>query len=305
MTDSELDVFYKNYFVVNRLDTLLCNVANSFVHHNFISNAITNSHYESIVFKNIQNLLITELKKNIQEEELFYKETSTYIFKKELKNIFNSLADLLLVQLVQGNSNVRNFLEYYALDTIIVNSVKFKVPSIEKEVGINWNTTSIISILKTYVKAEAILAKSRINLEKINEKSYLYYIDSLSPLEHNKIIDTQHELVENSILEHENRIQVLRDSLYILHNKKDLDATTVELNKYLTYREELRYKKRNLISQKVKHKDVMEYLSLQKEVESIKRSTQHETLLIEKNKNSYQSIKDSLIKALMSKKKAL
>jgi len=305
LTDSELDVFYKNYFVVNRLDTLLCNVANSFVHHNFISNAITNSHYESIVFKNIQNLLITELKKNIQEEELFYKETSTYIFKKELKNIFNSLADLLLVQLVQGNSNVRNFLEYYALDTIIVNSVKFKVPSIEKEVGINWNTTSIISILKTYVKAEAILAKSRINLEKINEKSYLYYIDSLSPLEHNKIIDTQHELVENSILEHENRIQVLRDSLYILHNKKDLDATTVELNKYLTYREELRYKKRNLISQKVKHKDVMEYLSLQKEVESIKRSTQHETLLIEKNKNSYQSIKDSLIKALMSKKKAL
>ena len=305
MTDSELDIFYENYFLTNRLDTLLNNVSNSFITENFINNAISNSHYETIVFKSIQNLLITELKKNIEKKEIFYKEASTYIFKKELKNIFASLSDLLLVQLVHGNSNVRSFLQYYALDTIIVNSVKFKVPSIEKEEGINWNTTSMISILKTYVRAEEILAESRISLEKINKKSYSYYINSLSPIEHNKFIDTQYELVENSILEHENRIQVLRDSLSILRKKEDRDATNIELDKYLQYRKELRQRKVKLISQKVKQKDVISYLNLQKEVENIKRSTQHETLLIEKNKNAYQSIKHSLIKALMSKKKAL
>ena len=79
MTDSELDIFYENYFLTNRLDTLLNNVSNSFITENFINNAISNSHYETIVFKSIQNLLITELKKNIEKKEIFYKEASTYI----------------------------------------------------------------------------------------------------------------------------------------------------------------------------------------------------------------------------------
>jgi len=51
------------------------------------------------------------------------------------------------------------FLKYYSLDIIIIAGKKYKIPSLRTDTGQQWNSISILSVTKMYIKTKNSLEK--------------------------------------------------------------------------------------------------------------------------------------------------
>jgi len=91
----ELESFYKSSFSGNDVEELLYDIAEEFVQSYFIDSHITNSEYERIGFKLIQQLIAQDLEKDFLCEKTFYIIFSEFIFNKNSKISLYSFCQFL------------------------------------------------------------------------------------------------------------------------------------------------------------------------------------------------------------------
>jgi hypothetical protein len=198
-----------------------------------------------------------------------------------------------------------NFLNYYSQDILVVQGIKYKVPHIEADNGLRWTVPSMLSIIKIYTKAKLsiqTLKKDKITFQKKVQK---FYVNGLSPIKNNEILLNEKTGIEIEI-EH---------SIRIIHTLNDrLDMSTREEKKKLIQEDILKEKeklqeykkhKEEILRKVVKQNGLATYVTLQKELDLVSRKLQREKKILKQNEDAYNSIKSSLVKALISKKSRL
>jgi len=300
--ESELESFYKSSFSGDDVKELFLDVAELFIKEYFTDRHMTNHQYERIGFKLIKKLIAQELEKDFLCAKDFYVVFAEYIFNKNLKLIFDLIAETLLKEVAFSNAEVIDFLKYYSQDIIVVNGKRYKVPELEAENGLRWNVVSMLAMVKTYVKVREFISESEENIESLNAEIKFLYVDGLSPIAHNANIVKEYAEIEEEIKENANNIEIVHDSLKILKTPEDIQKTNNELSVLKKTRDELKREKAATLADKASKRTVANYEKLIKEVETLQRDSKAKYKILEQNKDSFDSIKRALIKALVSKK---
>ncbi|MBN2783047.1 MAG: hypothetical protein JXQ66_07395, partial [Campylobacterales bacterium] len=305
INEKELEGLFKEYFTKDDIYEMLDDVAKSFITKYFIESKLSNIDYEQSGFKLIQKLIVYELKKDFEASENFYMGFAGYILRKEFKLTFKLIADYLLGELADSNENVLEFLEYYTNDIIVVNGIKYKVPELKASNGLKWHIISMISILKPYKKAQEYILDSNLDIKDIQKRINSLYKDGYDPKKYNELNLTKYNLIEEKIELNDRRLSEIYDTLQILSEKTDTASLERELiilkQKRLKLKEEKAKTKRKRIPNSV----IATYEKLLSEKENIQKDIRTKSRTIIQNKKSYESIRDSLAKSLMSKKQPL
>lgn len=300
--ESELVSFYNDFFLKEVSVDFFQIVAEQFVDIYMLDKKIDNFAYEKYVFSIIQSIITEQLTNSFDYNENFFKGFSGYIFRIHFKEVFGHIANLVLSEMISSNNYIIDFLKYYSLNIVVLDGQKYKVPEIEAENGLKWNVISMISVVKVYIK-------TKLSLEDIKDKKYQLIetlksllIDSLSPIEYNSNINKEIEKISQSLVHTTSKLDIYVDSLNTLKN--DADKTVLRNNVEQVKKEiqVLKNEKTKLISKMIKKETLNKYNDIKKEIDSLIRQERREERIIEQNKESYASIKNSLVKALSSKK---
>ncbi|MDB2562120.1 hypothetical protein N9X61_00800 [Sulfurimonas sp.] len=302
---NQLDFFYRENFSGTDIDELCHDIAETILEKYFISNIIDNATYEREIFKIIKKLIISHLQSSFNADIEFNVLFSVYIFKKHFKLIFSYLSEYLMQEVAYSNQNVINFLKYYSLDTLVVDRKKYVVPQIKESNGARWNVISMLSILKTYIKALDYIDEVRSSVESLEKKVQTFHKDGLEPHEYNELIEKKYTKLTDKISKNAKDISIIHDSLTILKDEVEISSTRQELQNAENERIRLREEKAELIKLKIKQIKILEYNALVKKYDLLKRDIKPQEKLIEQNNDAYISIKNALTKALISKKQAI
>ncbi|WP_455756572.1 hypothetical protein [Sulfurimonas sp.] len=300
--ESELESFYKSSFSGNDVEDLFLDVAELFINEYFTDGHISNHEYERIGFKLIKRLIAQELEKDFLCAKDFYIVFAEYIFNKNLRLIFDLIAETLLKEVAFSNTEVIEFLKYYSQDIIVVGGKRYKVPELTAENGLRWNVVSMLAMVKTYIKVRESIIESEEQIESLNAEIKSLHIDGFSPIAHNAEVLKEYAEIEDDIKENAHQIEIVHDSLKILKTPEDIFETNKELDNLKDIRMELKQEKAATLAEKASARTVANYEKLIKEVETINRDSKAKYRILEQNKSSFDSIKKALIKALVSKK---
>lgn len=305
MENNNITLFVDENFTKEEIEDFLSDIALVFVEKYFLNNTLSNFQYEKDVFKILNNLIKKELLEIFKNEEELYEGLSLHFFKKYFKLLFSLISELLLKELAYSNHNIVEFLKYYSLNTIVIDTIKYKVPQIKEKDGPRWNVTSMLGILKVYIKAKDYVDKIQIQTHQTNKKLQTYYIDGLSPIQHNENIAKESKILEQKIISNASQINILRDSLNLEVNEEKILKIKIQLQNAKDTRLELREIKANFVKLKIKQIKLMQYNELIKTMESYQRNTKDKYIILKKNQDSYNSLKNSLVIALISKKQVI
>ena len=300
-----LELFYTKKFSNEEIEDLCFEIAQTVLEKYFLSGTFTNAVYEKEIFKVVKNLIIMDLNNSFNNDLEFHLLLSVYIFKKNFKIIFQYLSELIMEEVAFSNTIIIDFLKYYSLQTLVVDNKKYDVPNIQEDDGPIWNVTSMLSILKTYVKTQKQVDIIEDDIKIVRHKIQSYYIDNISPVEHNQMVEKKYLDLEDQISQNASDINIIHDSLRILKDSEEIEAANYELEVAQKQRIELRDEKAELIKIKVKQYKMFEYEALIKQQEKLLREIKPKHKIIEQNQSSYLSIKRALTKALISKKQAI
>ena len=300
-----LELFYTKKFSNEEIEDLCFEIAQTVLEKYFLSGTFTNAIYEKEIFKVVKNLIIMDLNNSFNNDLEFHLLLSVYIFKKNFKIIFQYLSELIMEEVAFSNTIIIDFLKYYSLQTLVVDNKKYDVPNIQEDDGPIWNVTSMLSILKTYVKTQKQVDIIEDDIKIVRHKIQSYYIDNISPVEHNQMVEKKYLDLEDQISQNASDINIIHDSLRILKDSEEIEAANYELEVAQKQRIELRDEKAELIKIKVKQYKMFEYEALIKQQEKLLREIKPKHKIIEQNQSSYLSIKRALTKALISKKQAI
>ena len=182
---------------------------------------------------------------------------------------------------------------------------KFKVPSLESQEGLRWNVGSMLSIAKIYTKSKQAIKELEIGIIDLNKQIKKQYIGNLTPLEYQTIQIKKRQSFDNDLSLENKRLERHLDTLNLIDDidkkheiKKEIHLIKESINK-------LKERKSDLEEDIIEKSVLRQYTQLQKELDSFSRQLKREKLIITQNKESYQSIRESLVKALISKKQLL
>ena len=305
MQTEKLKLFYLQNFSEKEMEVLCFDVGQIIVEKYFLSDVIDNTTYEKDIFKIIKKILILKLNNSFNLTMEFNALLSVYIFKKHFKLIFSYLAERIMVEIGYSNYEVMNFLKYYSLDVILVDKIKYMVPQIKEENGPRWNVTSMQGILKIYVKTQEQLTDTLRYLADLETQAHSYFINGINPYQHNEQVEKRFQNLEVRINENIQRIDIVHDSLFILKEEDEIVRANEELQLYQKQRAHLRELKAQLTKEKIKQFKILTYESTLKKIEIIQREIKPKEKIIQQNKESYLSIKNALMRALISKKQAV
>lgn len=300
--ESELVSFYNDFFLKEINVDFFQIVAEQFVDIYMLEKKIDNFAYEKYVFSIIQSIITEQLTNSFDYNENFFKGFSGYIFRIHFKEVFGHIANLILSEMISSNNYIIDFLKYYSLNIVVLDGQKYKVPEIEAENGLKWNVISMISVVKVYIK-------TKFSLEDIKDKKYQLIetlnsllIDTLSPIEYNNNINKEIEKISQSLVHTTSKLNIFVESLNSLKN--DADKTVLRSNVEQVKKEiqVLKNEKTKLLSKLIKKEILNKYNDTKKEIDSLIRQEKRDERILEQNKESYASIKNSLVKALSSKK---
>ncbi len=305
METNKIALFCDENFTKKEIEIFLFDISFIFIRKYFINKVISNEYYEKNVFQILKKLINKGLLDIFKNKIEICEDLSFYIFKKYFKSLFAFISEFLLKEIAYSNQNVIEFLKYYSLDVIVIDNIKYQVPQLKEEDGHRWNIVPILGVLKIYIKTQDYIDEIQLKIIELEKNSIKLNINSFSPIEHNNNLKIQNEVSEQSILHNSNRISILRDSISLEKDDAQLQNLTQELDVEIRQRLILRENKSMLVKQKVKNTQISEYNSLIKEIDLLKYNTKAQYLILEKNKDSYQSIKNSLFFLLISKKKVI
>ncbi len=303
--DKKIVLYCEENYTDKEMDKILYSVAFIFIQKYFLKTTLSNLLYEKNVFRILKKIMAKKLLDISKQTEGFCQELSLYLFKKYFKQLFSLIAQLLLKEVAYSNQDIINFLKYYSLDTIVIQGIKYKVPQLKEKDGPRWNVTAMMGILKTYIKTQDYLKNAEKEILKIQKNLEEFHVNGITPKEHNDKITLRYSLLEKEILTNSKQINILRDSINIEKNEE----VTLNLIGELTLSEEkrltLRETKSKLLQLKVKQIKLLQYDELLNKIEANKHNTKAHYKILTTNQASYESLKNSLIIALISKKEEI
>lgn len=302
LNEEDLQSFYDDFFAKDENNSFFLDVAKEFVNAYIFEKNINNITYEKFVFAYIQMIIADFLMDKFDHSEAFFKGFSGYVFRKHFNEVFEHIADLLLHEVGLSNKHVGDFLKYYSLNVIVVDGKKYKVPEIEARGGQKWNLPSMMSIAKIYIKTLSSLKSLKIKREALGREIVGMFIESRSPMEYNNEISAKIDMLIIEISDLSKDLTVYIDSLDIEKDPKKLQLLKEEIKEMKSEMSTLREEKAELEHKLVKRYELDKYNKLKKEMDILVRLERREERIVHQNKVPFMSIKNSLTKALMSKK---
>jgi len=307
--EEDLESFYNEYFAKEDLEYLFDTVSNIFVKKYFIKGHIKNTEYEKNVFGIIQKLILKELQNDFDCDEDFYIGFSGYIFRKHFKTTFEYISDYILKEAAQSNKYILEFLDYYSNNIIVFEGKKYQVPNLEAENGLRWHVLSMVARIKPYIMAQKYINEAKFMIENFENEIETLYVDGISPIEYNeKNIEIAKE-IKKEIEECNEDIEKIHDLLHTLNKKDGMENKKLELEKELI---EIREDKTELKDElSAVRKEIIEKTTIKKyekliqEKKILKNNIYVRSKVIKQSRESYVAIRNSLTKALMSKKQLL
>ncbi len=303
--EEELKSFYDEFFEEDTNKNFFFEVAKEFVHKYFIVKKISNDEFEKNVFAYIHAITLDKLIMIYDDEDGFFLGFAGYIFRIHFKEVFTYITELILDEIAISNRYMMDFLNYYSQDVLVVKGIKYKIPHIEANNGLRWTVPSMLSIVKIYTKAKTSIIELKKEKSSFQKRVQKFYVNGLSPIKSNEMLQSQKASLEIEI-EHSNRsINILSDKLDITKNEEKKKILKEEILKEQEKRKQLKEKKEETVQKVVKQNGLTEYIALQKELDTLNRKLQREKKILKQNEEAYTSIKNALVKALISKKSRL
>lgn len=301
--ESKLKSFYKNFFLKDENKNFFYNIAVEFVEVYLLDKKIDNLTYEKYVFSLIQSIIMEHLENTFDGSKDFFKGFSGYIFRIHFKEVFGYIANLILSEVSASNKHIIEFLKYYSLNIVVMDGKKYKVPEIEAENGLKWSVSSMMSIVKIFVKTEKSINMLLAKKAELQDGIKDLHIYGISPMEYNNNLNKEMEKISQEISFATEKANLYSD-LLSMSNTKEEDKESIKID-LKNIKEEIQLKKdeKNRLNAKVIGKsDLVRYNNTKKELDSLTRQEKREEKILEQNRESYLSIKNSLVKALTSKK---
>ncbi|WP_137012428.1 hypothetical protein [Sulfurimonas crateris] len=302
LDEDELSSFYNNFFLKEENKNFFYLVAEQFVDTYMLDKKIDNMTYEKYAFSLIQSIVTEHLINTFDRNDDFFKGFSGYVFRIHFKEVFNHIANLILSELSASNRYIIDFLKYYSLNIVVLDGQKYRVPEIEASNGLKWNVASMMSIVKIYVKTEISLETIKEQKEELEEAISEYYINSLSPIEHNAKIAKEIEKVSQNIIYAIKRLNIYTDSLDSSKDPNEAQGLKSEVRDIQNEIQMKKDEKNRLTLNMASKSQILKYNNIKKELDALKRQERRDEKILAQNKSAYLSIRNSLLKALTSKK---
>lgn len=302
-SEEEMKSFYSEVFSDIDKKEFFSLVARDFIDTYIIAKHISNEAYEKNVISYLHNLTLNHLVKLYDNSDGFFKGFSGYVFRKHFKEVFKYVADIMLDEISIGNDYMIEFLKYYASNIIVVGGEKYKVPTIEAKDGMQWTVVSMLSIAKLYTKAKKSSLVLQQKIAELGEQISVLYINGLSPVEYHTIFLKNKKALEEKIVNTNKKLDKYTDALAVTESAKRKIDLRAEIKQIEDVIKKLRQDKSDLMDKMIRQSILQKYKELQSERDSLKRMLSNEQKIISQNKETYTSIRTSLVKALMSKKK--
>lgn len=303
--EEKLKSFYDEIFSQEENKDFFYFAAEEFVDIHFLEKKIDNVNYEKNAFSIVQSIITDMLIDSFDHHEDFFKGFSGYIFRIHFKEVFGHVADIILAELSSSNEYIINFLKYYSLDVVVLNGKKYKVPRIEAENGLKWNVASMMSIVKIYVKARVSLEEIEEDIESLTEEIEDLYVNNLSLLEYNNALKKELDKEFQEISYLSQKLNLYIDTYDSSKDEKEKHNLKPEIMKIK--HELLKHKDQQaLYNSKIVSKEILtKYTDIKREIDALRRQEKRDNRILKQNEESYLSIKNSLVKALTSKKTLL
>lgn len=305
LEEDDLKSFYNNFFLKERNKNFFYFVAEEFVDIYMLEKKIDNLTYEKYAFSLIQSIVKEHLITSFDKNDEFFKGFSGYVFRIHFKEVFSHIANLILSELSASNKYIMDFLKYYSLNVVVLDGQKYRVPEIEASNGLKWNVASMMSIVKIYVKTEISLETIKEQKEKLEDAISEYYINSLSPIEHNAKIAKEIEKISQNIIYATKRLNIYTDTLDASKDPNEAQGLKSEIREIQNELQIKKDEKNRLTLSMASKSQILKYNNIKKEIDALKRQERRDEKILAQNKSAYLSIRNSLIKALTSKKRLL
>ena len=303
--EDELEDFYDEFFQEKENKVFFFRVAKEFVDTYLKSKKITNDMYEKNVFSDIHTIVFERLVEIYDDSDGFFTGFAGYIFRLHFEEVFEYIADLVLDEMAMSNATVIEFLRYYSQDIIVFGGIKYKVPSLESKEGLRWNVGSMLSITKIYIKSKKTIKSLLLEAQTLNNQIKELYIGNLTPLEYQTVQIQKRQSFDNDIAHHNKKLERYVDLLNQMNNEDEKSKMKKEIHSLKDTVSTLLQEKNDLAEDGIDKGVLTQYTHMQKEIDSVSRQLKRERLIITQNKDAYKSIRESLIKALISKKQPL
>jgi len=299
--DEHLISFYKNFFIKDEYRDFFYEVAEQFVEIYMLEKKIDNMTYEKYAFSYIQAIIIEHLERSFDHNQEFFKGFSGYIFRIHFKEVFGYIANMILSEISASNKHMIDFLKYYSLNVIVIDGRKYKVPEIEAENGLKWSVSSMMSIVKIYIKTgqsiDAILDKK----DKLQESIDNLYVNGLSPMEYKTILTKESDKISQEIAYLAKKMNLNTDSLYLSKSEQEKESLKSKIKDIRLEMQLKREEHNKLLSKMINKADLHRYNNVKREIDALARQEKREEKILDQNEDAFFSITNSLIKALTSK----
>jgi hypothetical protein len=287
----ELQNHYDMLFEEYEIDEFLDVVVDDFFDQKMDLLALDANFFEKSAIRAIRDIFVEELLHYTDADEEYLTGFAGYVFRKHFEDVYLKIASVILDNLLQDINETRRFLNFYSGEVVMENGFKYQMPSLVKEDGDSWNIQSAISIVTNYLRA-------------YNKKEdFLEEIDA---------IDEQlEELVESCDAYEAITTQIKQMKMDQLQNKSSLDR--IKATKEVSNDSKVEALRQNLIqtqeeireleSQQIEfQKCISQKNSLLAQRKKIEMSIKNVDQTITSYGNLYESILQSLAKALVQKK---
>lgn len=303
ISEEELEEFHKEFFLDEGRKDFFLMISQEFVQNYFHTNKITNLDYEKNVFKYIQNIVLQHLVKLYDNSDGFFTGFAGYLFRQNFKTVFEHIADSLLEAISLSNNSIIEFLNYYTSGIVVLDGIKYKVPSIEVENGNTLKIVSILPIIKVYFKAKHTLDELQKEIDKVSLELKKLYIGHKSPVAFNTNILNSIENIKVKIVTKTKKLKSRYDSIeetsnttLRLQKKKEKNNLLLEIKKL--------NKEVDMLNNKIVQANVIKkYITLRSKMDSLVRHQKNQEQVLSQVESKFITVRDALVKALISKKK--
>jgi len=303
--ENELIIFHEDFFQKDEHQDFFLSIAEEFIEIYFNKKRISNSEYEQNVFSYILKITFEHLISIYNDDNEFFTGFAGYIFRIHFNEVFEYIADIMLERISLGSDFMVKFLSYYSAGIIVSDGHKYQVPSIKTDSGLRWSVVSMLSIAKLYSKTIKTISTLEQNIQESELLIDELYIDDLSPLEYHMDIVKDKKKIELEVSSIKKELDQLSISKLSEKDETKREAIQQEIIALKDELLDLKEDKENLDKTDVDKNVIQEYITLQKELDTIKRQLNRLYKIIEQNKESYLSLRDALVKALTSKKQKI
>ena len=301
INEEYLKSLYDDFFAKEENKSFFYYTAKLFVQEHLLDKKIDNSTYEKKVFSLIQSIIVDQMNNAYNYDEDFCTGFSGYIFRIHFEEVFGHIANFILIEIAASNEYIIEFLRYYSLSIVVKDGKKYKVPELETEGGLRWNVISMMSIVKIYVKSKTAIDALKKEIDELEKNMRELSIEEHSPIEYQNLLNKEKDKITQRLFLNEERMEKFVDALKSIKSEGRKSIIRVEMAKIQEKMKVDQEEKAAITLKAVQKNIIINYNMLNKKYEIATRQLRREEKLLSQNKASYFTIKQVLVKALMSK----